>query len=297
MTEILTFSQYVKTWQSRVDQALADYLQPGEVPQLWEAMRYSVLRGGKRIRPLLVLFTCEALGGQTDGALPVACALELIHSYSLIHDDLPALDNDDWRRGQPSNHKKFGEALAILSGDALASYAFEIVVNSSKLPAHICLHLVQELAQAAGPSGMCAGQVLDMFAEVGQAHKLEMITRIYQLKTGSLIRAAVRCGAWIAQARSIQMQALTQYAEALGLAFQIQDDILDLTGSLDTLGKTPLKDLAQDKHTWPWAVGLDQARTAVSQYLEQALQFLAQAELQESRWLEAMAHYLVERQA
>lgn len=297
MKQTLTFTAQIKALQARVDKALQDYLQPRFVPQLWEAMAYSVLNGGKRIRPLFVLLTCEALGQESQRALPAACALELIHSYSLIHDDLPALDNDDWRRGQPSNHVRFGEALAILSGDALSAYAFEILSAPGILPAEIQLRVLHEIARASGPLGMCAGQVLDMFGEIADHEKLAAIAQIYRLKTGCLIRAAVRSGAWIGGATERQMEALTCYAEALGLAFQIQDDILDLTGSLDTLGKTPLKDLQQAKRTWPWAVGLESAVQQRQAYLTEALQALTRAKLQESQWLEAMAHYLVERQA
>jgi geranylgeranyl diphosphate synthase, type II len=297
MTETLTFSAQIKTLQAKVDKALSAYLQPRVAPQLWEAMSYSVLNGGKRIRPLLLLLSCEALGQSSEAALPAACALELIHSYSLIHDDLPALDNDDWRRGQPSNHKQFNEALAILSGDALSSYAFELLSSPSTLPAAIQLQILHEIATASGPSGMCAGQVLDMFGEISAEQKLAGISQIYQLKTGCLIRSAVRCGAWIGGAQPEQMNALTRYAEALGLAFQIQDDILDLTGSLDSLGKTPQKDLEQDKRTWPWAVGLEAAIQQAHDYLQIALEALHAAQLKEPQFLEAMALYLVERQA
>ncbi len=297
MNQTLTFRTQIQSLQTRVDAALQAYLQPHVAPQLWQAMAYSVLNGGKRIRPLLVLLTCEALGQDAQPALPAACALELIHSYSLIHDDLPALDNDDWRRGQPSNHARFGEALAILSGDALSSYAFEILSLPSSLPAPTQLQVLHEIAVASGPSGMCAGQVLDMFGEIAESEKLAAIAQIYRLKTGRLIRAAVRCGALIGGANENQISVLTRYAEALGLAFQIQDDILDLTGSLDTLGKTPQKDLQQAKRTWPWAVGLDAACQQARDYLAEALDALRAAQLKEPQMLEAMALYLVERQA
>ncbi len=283
-------------WQLQVDQQLEHWVCSQVAPRLSEAMRYSVLNGGKRIRPLLVLLTCEALGAEPRQALPAACALEMIHCYSLIHDDLPALDNDDWRRGQPSCHRRFGEAMAILAGDALLTRAFEILTESVGLPPTVQLQLIQEIACAAGPVGMCAGQVLDMFAEIDPARKLEAITQMYQLKTGALIRAAVRCGALAGGASSEQLSALSEYATALGVAFQIQDDILDLTGSLDSLGKTPQKDLQQQKHTWPWAVGLDEAQLRVRSEFQRALAALARAQVSEPRWLEALARYLVERQ-
>ncbi|HEY9839552.1 MAG TPA: farnesyl diphosphate synthase [Candidatus Obscuribacterales bacterium] len=292
MCQITPESQ--KQAQAEVESALARYMQPVRPTELWEAMHYSVLGGGKRIRPLLCLFSCEAVGGKRERALAAACAIELIHTYSLIHDDLPALDNDDWRRGRASNHRVHGEALAILAGDALLALAFEILAQAADGPAAVQVRVMAELAQAAGPGGMCAGQVLDMQgAEAVQT--ADEILEVYQLKTGALIRAAVRMGALLGGGNPAQLQALTLYAEALGQAFQLVDDLLDLTGSLDSLGKTPGKDLVQQKRTYPALLGMDATRRRVNEQLQAALGALQLADLARTDSLAAMAHLLVER--
>ena len=270
-----------------IEKSLDLYLEKRAPEQLWEAMQYSVFNGGKRIRPLLCLAACHSVSGDWQRALPAACAVELIHAYSLIHDDLPALDNDDWRRGKPSSHKQFGEAMAILAGDGLQTLAFQVVAKDGPLS------LLQELAEAAGPLGMCGGQVLDMHHE---ARSPEAILHVYRLKTGALIRAAIRMGAQVGGASPHQLQALTAYAESLGQAFQVVDDLLDLTGSLDTLGKTPGKDLAQDKVTYPAAVGMSQAQEAVERDYAFALDQLQQGKLKTTQWLADLAQRLVKRQ-
>ncbi len=269
-----------------VEQRLDLYLEKRAPEPLWEAMRYSVFNGGKRVRPLLCLAACHSVSGDWQRALPAACAVELIHAYSLIHDDLPALDNDDWRRGKPSSHKQFGEAMAILAGDGLQSLAFQVVAE------HGPLSLLQELAEATGPLGMCGGQVLDMHHE---ARSPEAILHVYRLKTGALIRAAIRMGAQVGGASPHQLQALTTYAESLGQAFQVVDDLLDLTGSFDTLGKTPGKDVAQEKVTYPAAVGVAQAQALVEQNYTFALEQLHRGDLKETHWLEDLAERLVKR--
>lgn len=284
----------LKQAQSEVNHALEAYLQPAEPELLWQAMEYSLLGGGKRIRPLICLFTCRALSGHWQDALPAACALEMIHAYSLIHDDLPALDNDDWRRGKPSNHRRFGEAMAILAGDALTALAFEIISRPAKVLPEQQLKVMAELASAAGPGGMCGGQVLDMQSSVEQA---EQILQVYALKTGALFRAAVRMGAILGGADASQLQALTIYAEQLGQAFQLVDDLLDLSGSLDSLGKTPGKDQAQAKRTYPALMGLEATQERVAQCLECALAALQTATLKETAALVDLAHLLVERTA
>lgn len=270
-----------------IERSLEQYLAPRPPEALWEAMRYSVLNGGKRVRPLLCLAACHSISGDWQKALPAACAVELIHAYSLIHDDLPALDNDDWRRGKPSSHKQFGEAMAILAGDGLQSLAFQVVSEQGPLG------LLQELAQAAGPVGMCGGQVLDMHHETRSP---DDILQVYRLKTGALIRAAIRMGAMVGQANAHQLAALTAYAERLGQAFQVVDDLLDLTGSLDSLGKTPGKDLAQEKVTYPAAVGVALAQTQVEKDYQFALEQLSHGHLKETQWLQALAQRLVKRQ-
>jgi geranylgeranyl diphosphate synthase type II len=282
--------------EAALGQSLGQSLESAEPALLWQAMAYSLLGGGKRIRPLLCLFSCQAVGGESARAMPAACAIELIHTYSLIHDDLPALDNDDWRRGRPSNHREHGEAMAILAGDALLAWAFELLANQTDVAAEIQVKVMAELARAAGPGGMCAGQVLDMQGEQA-VQTLEQILAVYRLKTGALIRASVRMGALLGGASPGQLAALTLYAEALGQAFQIVDDLLDLTGSLDSLGKTPGKDLAQHKRTYPALMGMDAARLKVAEDLATALDALEQAKLQQPDELIALAHMLIDRTA
>lgn len=284
--------------QEEFEAALRSALQSARPAVLWDAMSYSVLGGGKRIRPLLCLYSCEAVGGRRADALPAACALEMVHTYSLIHDDLPALDNDDWRRGRPSNHRVHGEAMAILAGDALLTYAFELLSRpgASPVSGDIRLQVLAELAQAAGPGGMCAGQVLDMQGERA-VQTSEEILEVYRLKTGALIRAAVRMGALLGGADAERLEALTLYATALGQAFQLVDDLLDLTGSLDSLGKTPGKDLAQQKRTYPALMGMDASRERVEDKLRTALAALEQAQLADKGPLAWLAHLLVERSA
>ncbi|MGV3522576.1 MAG: polyprenyl synthetase family protein [Candidatus Sericytochromatia bacterium] len=284
----------MKQAQQEIERALADCLAPSAPAGLWDAMAYSVMGGGKRFRPLLCLFSCEAIHGTWQAALPAACAVELIHTYSLIHDDLPALDNDDWRRGKPSNHKAHGEDMAILAGDALLTLAFELVAAAPHVPAEVGLSCVAELAQAAGPRGMCAGQVMDM--QASPVHPEEAL-RVYQLKTGALIRAAVRMGARVGGAKDFQLAALTRYAEQLGEAFQLVDDLLDLSGSFESLGKTPGKDLVQQKRTYPALAGIEETRSRAQLCLQNALEALQMAQLEAPEDLEAIAYSLVERSA
>lgn len=278
--------------QNQIERQLEAYLSQIKIARLQEAMAYSLLNGGKRIRPLLCLLSCQAVSGQFQSALHAACALEMIHTYSLIHDDLPALDNDDWRRGKASNHKVYGEDMAILAGDALMALAFEALAQQDELPADIQLKTSYELARASGPAGMCGGQVLDMQADMDSA---EAALAMYALKTGALIRASVRMGALIGGASSEQLEHLTIYAEQLGQAFQIVDDLLDLTGSLDTLGKTPGKDVLQQKRTYATFYGVEASQQKVKNCLQVALDALEQADLQETHHLKALAYLLVER--
>lgn len=285
----------MKQAQQEVEAALSQTVSAAEPALLWQAMAYSVVGGGKRIRPLLCLFSSEAVGGQRESAMPAACAIELIHTYSLIHDDLPALDNDDWRRGRPSNHREHGEAMAILAGDALLALAFDLLATQTGVNPTTQVTVIGELARAAGPAGMCAGQVLDMQGEEA-VQTLDQIMTVYRLKTGALIRAAVRMGALLGGADSTQLAALTVYAEALGQAFQIVDDLLDLTGSLDSLGKTPGKDLIQQKRTYPALMGMEAAQARATEDLNTALSALTQAGLA-TEPLVALAHLLVDRTA
>ncbi len=240
------------------------------------AMRHSVFAGGKRLRAILYAASAEALGCDRPERWAGAGAMEMIHTYSLIHDDLPAMDDDDFRRGVPTCHKVFGEAAAILAGDALLTLAFEVLASwpSDPASAGARCRVVQEAAQAAGtPSGMVAGQVLDMEAP-GREQTEALLKEIHKRKTGALIRGCVRCGAILAGASAAELDALTRYAEWLGLSFQITDDILDATSTLEAMGKTPGKDARQGKLTYPALHGLDRSRALAEESTAQALQAL-----------------------
>jgi len=246
-----------------VDQAL-DRLLPSETSppeSLHKAMRYSVFAGGKRLRPVLVAAGAEAVGGTLDAVMPAACAVEMIHTYSLIHDDLPAMDNDDFRRGVPTNHKVFGEAIAILAGDALLTLAFRLLADSVpvRADAHRLREVFAEVADAAGSAGMVGGQVADIECE-GQPADAATVDYIHTHKTAALIRASIRSGAILAGATPHELAALGVAGDSLGLAFQIMDDILDITATSEELGKTAGKDQAQQKATYPAVHGLEPSR-------------------------------------
>ena len=228
----------IRQYQEMIDRGLDEYLPPAEnFPSIiYQAMRYSAMGGGKRLRPLLVLAAAEAVGGDPQKVLPAAVAVELIHTYSLIHDDLPAMDNDDLRRGRPTSHRVFGEAIAILAGDALLTFAFEVLGGMKEQPPGLVLAVIREVAQAAGPQGMIGGQVVDLESQ-GRSVNREMLEYMHRHKTGALIRAAVRAGARLAGASSEELACLTSYAEHFGMAFQIIDDVLDVTGDEVQLGK------------------------------------------------------------
>ncbi|MFP2770367.1 (2E,6E)-farnesyl diphosphate synthase [Oceanisphaera sp. KMM 10153] len=265
-------------------------------PELKAAMEYGLLQGGKRVRPMLVYVSGELLGQANTTALDAAAAaVECIHAYSLIHDDLPAMDNDDLRRGRPTVHKAFDEATAILAGDALQALAFELLSrHQNGLGAERQLRMVQELARASGYNGMCGGQALDIQCE-GKAIDRATLESLHRHKTGALIRAAVRLGALCAEnMEEAHLTALSRYAEAIGLAFQVQDDILDITADTQTLGKTQGKDLVQQKSTYPALLGLDGARGLADELHRQALSALADIPYP-TQTLEAFAHYIVKR--
>lgn len=263
-----------------------------------EAMRYSLFVGGKRIRPILCLAAGRSVADSLEieeKLLPAACALECIHTYSLIHDDLPAMDNDDLRRGQATCHKKFGEAEAILAGDGLLTYAFSLLSNT-KLPgptAEIRLQLVAVLAQAAGSQGMVGGQYLDISSEK-KTISFEQLKTIHRSKTGALITAAVRMGALAAGAKPGQLKALTRYGDAVGLAFQIVDDLLDVTASTEQLGKTAGTDAQQGKATYPAFFGEEKTRTLANQAVESAQDALASFD-ERAEPLRALAQYIYKR--
>lgn len=229
-------------------------------PELLKAMRYGALDGGKRIRPILCLAACSASEGQIHRAVPAACAVEMIHCYSLIHDDLPAMDDDDLRRGRPSTHRAFGEAMAILAGDALLTLAFEILSRDTRgVSPQQVLQVINTLARAAGPGGMVAGQALDLRAQ-GTGGDLAYLENMHRRKTGALIWASVRMGGLVAGASAREQEALESYASELGLVFQITDDLLDLEGDTEIMGKPAGSDEEKDKLTYPSLIGADQAR-------------------------------------
>ncbi len=254
------FSSYLVESKARVEAALDESLGPERPEQLREAMRYSLLAGGKRLRPILCLAACELAGGDSEQALSTAVALEMIHTMSLIHDDLPAMDNDDLRRGRPTNHKVYGDAVAILAGDALLTRSFEMVaLRSPGVAPERLLKVVGELSVVAGAPGLVGGQVGDLECE-GKQVDLDTLEFIHLHKTGALLSACVICGALIGGAKEDLIAALRIYARGIGLAFQIIDDILDVTASSDVLGKTAGKDLIADKTTYPKLLGLEESR-------------------------------------
>ncbi len=263
-------SSYLAGAKARIEVALDNSLGPERPEELREAMRYSLLAGGKRLRPILCLAACELAGGEGENALPTAVAIEMIHTMSLIHDDLPAMDNDDLRRGRPTNHKVYGDAIAILAGDALLTRAFEMVsLRSANVPKERLLKVIGELSLVAGAPGLVGGQVEDLKCE-GKEVDLSTLEFIHLHKTGSLLKASVICGALIAGAEDKLVKALKTYATGIGLAFQIIDDILDVTSSSDVLGKTAGKDLIADKTTYPKLLGIDESRKRAQDLIKQA---------------------------
>ncbi|ARN73469.1 polyprenyl synthetase family protein [Oceanicoccus sagamiensis] len=284
-----SFPAFLQQAKQRADKALSLYLgdfnstytsadSSDYLARLQQAMHYSLVNGGKRVRPVLVYAAANAIDPgaiSASNADKVACAVEMIHAYSLIHDDLPAMDDDDLRRGQPTCHKAFDEATAILAGDALQSRAFELLTELEECPATTQLELLKILTAASGQQGMVGGQAIDLNA-VDQSIDLQHLETIHRLKTGALIRAAVAMGATLAKASPQQLQALDQYAQAIGLAFQVQDDILDIESDTATLGKTQGADEALNKPTYPALLGLDGAKDKAQQLHQQALDALAE---------------------
>jgi Geranylgeranyl pyrophosphate synthase len=289
---VTVFNETFQRYQTMVEQTLAQL--PWDKDILNESMKYSLMGGGKRIRPVLALASAETVGGQLQDILPAAVSLELIHTYSLIHDDLPAMDNDDYRRGRLSNHKAFGEAQAILAGDALLTYAFELLAAPGLGLPDKQLRVIREVAVAAGKTGMVGGQVADVAAE-GKTLNLEEIEEIHKAKTGALLMVSARLGGILAGGTEQQIEALTEYARALGLAFQIKDDILDIVGDSETIGKPVGSDLRKGKSTYPSLLGLDGAeRQLHSQILkaQNALKSFGKA----ATFLVELAYFIERRQ-
>ncbi|QJP11606.1 (2E,6E)-farnesyl diphosphate synthase [Pseudomonas multiresinivorans] len=283
---------------ARVDAALEKlFVAPREeLTRIYAAMRYSVVNGGKRVRPLLAYAACEALGGEAERADGAACAVELIHAYSLVHDDLPAMDDDDLRRGQPTTHIAYDEACAILAGDGLQALAFEVIGNAQLNPqdAQTRLDMLMILARAAGSAGMVGGQAIDL-ESVGRKIDQAALETMHRHKTGALIEASVQLGALASgRANAAALEALRRYAEAVGLAFQVQDDILDVESDTATLGKTQGKDQAHDKPTYPALLGLDEAKAYALALRDQALAAL-EGFGDSAEPLRALARYIVER--
>ena len=265
---------YMKERTRAVDEALERSLPPETAPPetVHRAMRYSVFAGGKRLRPVLVIAGAEAVGGAMDDVMPTACAMELIHTYSLVHDDLPAMDDDDFRRGRPTSHKVFGDAMAILAGDGLLTLAFRLLAENVRpgMDGRVLRDVLVEIAEAAGTGGMVGGQVADLEAE-GRQVTPEALDYIHLHKTAALIRASIRSGAALCGATPAQLQALAVAGTSLGLAFQIVDDILDVTGTTEQLGKTAGKDQVQQKATYPAIHGLAASRARAEALMAEAL--------------------------
>jgi farnesyl diphosphate synthase len=289
----------LRAWSSgrleNVEQALSRWVVADAPAGLGEAMRYAVLDGGKRLRPLLVLAACEAVQGNEEAALRAACAVELIHAYSLVHDDMPCMDNDILRRGKPTVHVKFGQAQALLAGDALQALAFELLApEGAGVPASIQAALCRLLARAAGHSGMAGGQAIDL-ASVGQALTEAQLREMHRRKTGALLQGSVMMGAACGAPAANALSALAAYGDAMGLAFQVVDDILDVTGDAATLGKTAGKDAAQDKPTYVSLLGLERSSAYAQQLLAQALRALEASGLNSTQALQALATMVVNR--
>lgn len=288
-------STYLAQRQALVEAALERSI-PIKYPEtVYEAMRYSLLAGGKRLRPILCLATCELAGGTIEMAMPTACALEMIHTMSLIHDDLPAMDNDDYRRGKLTNHKVFGEDIAILAGDGLLVYAFELVATDTKgVPAERVLQIIVHLSRAFGAAGVVGGQVVDLESEGKQDISLETLNFIHTHKTGALLEACVVCGAILAGAPAADLQRLSCYAKNIGLAFQIVDDILDITATQEELGKTAGKDLQAKKATFPSLWGLEESKAQAQRLIHEAKAELAPFG-EKARPLLALADFITSR--
>jgi farnesyl diphosphate synthase len=290
-----SFSAWSKGHLDAVEQALSRWVVTHAPAGLGEAMRYAVLDGGKRLRPLLAMAASEAVHGNPATALRAACAVELIHAYSLVHDDMPCMDNDVLRRGKPTVHVKFGEAQALLAGDALQALAFELLTpEGDEVPAVQQAALCRLLARAAGHEGMAGGQAIDL-ASIGRALSEEELRQMHGLKTGALLQGSVLMGAACGRADARASQALALYGAAMGLAFQVVDDILDCTADSGTLGKTAGKDAAHDKPTYVSLMGLERSRAYAQELLRQARGALADSGLQDTQALQALAAMVVNR--
>lgn len=296
----MNLQEYLASKKLLIEEALAAYLPPSdEYPAaIREAMNYSLFAGGKRLRPILTLAAAEVTGGDYQMVLPAACAIEMIHTYSLIHDDLPAMDDDDYRRGKLTNHKVFGEGMAVLAGDALLTYAFEVLARGGEQFPHLTreyLQVVKEIAVGAGISGMIGGQVLDL-QSAGRTIDGTILETIHQHKTGALLIASLRAGAILSGAGAEDLALLTRFGRHFGLAFQITDDLLDATGSLAAIGKTPGSDARKKKATYPALYGLEMAQSLAREQVEKAV--AAVEPFGPKGWvLQELARYVLSRRA
>ncbi len=295
--DMFQLDRYLKERAALVERALSKIVaEPsGADARLYEAMRYSLLGGGKRLRPILALASCEAVGGAHERAMGFACAVEMVHNYSLIHDDLPCMDDDDLRHGRPSNHKVYGEAMATLSGDGLLTDAFNVLARSASdgVPAAIVLETVAELARAAGSCGMVGGQVIDLQSE-GLTLSLDELKHLHSKKTGALFRASIVGGARLGGGSAAQLSSLDEYARALGLAFQVIDDLLDVEATTEQMGKRTGKDEAAGKATFPTLMGAARSREFARELERTAHRALADFD-ERADPLRAVATFVVER--
>ena len=291
------YAQYDNT-RRVVEESLTSFISGAEnSPQkiIFDSMKYSLEAGGKRIRPVLLLETIKMMGGNCSAGIPFACAVEYIHTYSLIHDDLPAMDDDDLRRGKPTNHKVFGEAVAILAGDGLLNSAFEIMPG--EILKNNCVGSVKAMnviASCAGVNGMIAGQIVDIESE-GRSISYEELRYLHSKKTGALIKASVMAGAYIAGANEEELKAVERYSENIGLAFQITDDILDVTGNTSELGKNTGSDIQNDKSTYVSLFGIEKARLLAQDCLKDAVESLGNFDSQRRLFMEELARFVVMR--
>lgn len=294
----MDITSYLSKKKDSVDKTLEKLVPPAKIfpSSIHEAMRYSLFAGGKRVRPILAIAAAEAIGAKTADLLPLAGTLELIHTYSLIHDDLPAMDNDDFRRGRPTCHKVYGEAIAILAGDGLLNMAFEVLSDPRRLksvPANRLIAIIKEISTASGVSGMVGGQVVDMESE-GKDIDFPTLEYIHTHKTGTLIRASVRVGALYARAGKRHFTALTHYGEMVGLAFQIADDILDITGKQEEIGKDVGSDIKKGKKTFPSFYGLAESRRRAVEVVDKAILALKDFD-RKADPLRELAKYIINR--
>ncbi|EGT3800217.1 polyprenyl synthetase family protein [Clostridioides difficile] len=294
----MEFKQCLKEKASFVEKVLKEYMpkEDGYQKTVIEAMNYSLSAGGKRLRPILTLEACKIVGGNEDEAIPFAIAIEMIHTYSLIHDDLPALDNDDLRRGRPTNHKVYGEAMGILAGDALLNYAFEVMLAGSinKENPEKYLKAINEIAKGAGIYGMIGGQVVDVESENKQIEK-EKLDYIHMNKTAAMMVGCMRAGATIGGANSEQMEEITKYAKNIGLSFQIVDDILDIVGDEAKLGKKVGSDIENHKSTYPSLLGLDKSKEIAHNLIDEAKKSIEKLS-DDVDFLKGLAEYIIDRE-